>query len=410
MTVATTGAERAERRPRRAPGGRHLLVAWLAGLAVLLGVLPPSLPAQALEPGPTPPIAEPLAGWPRPIGMEASAYVLLDTTSGQVLAARNADERRPVASTVKVLTALTALERVDLDDEVTVGEEVVDVPGSGVGLEPGDTWTVAELVDAIIARSGNEAAEALAVHVGGSREEFLRLMEADAAALGIGGLELVSVSGLDDGNLLSAMDLALLSQAALAHEELGPVLGRDEVTLPSEGTVASRNLLLGSYPDATGVKTGFTAAAGNSLVGSAARGERELVAVILDAGDDPARFDEARRLLDLGFDAYEVRSLTASLRFSVAGGEIGLEVEPTELVLPAAEEAVLELPIAARPPEGDARVPVRSDGEEVGRLTAVLDRSRAPEATEEIATRLGRAAVDGAYAALRARAASQELG
>ena len=386
-----------------------MLAAWLALIAVVLGALPATAPAHALEPGPTPLIEEPPATWPRPIGMEATAYVLLDTTSGQVLAARAADERRPVASTVKVLTALTALERVDLDEEVTVGEEVADVPGSGVGLAPGDTWTVAQLVDAIIARSGNEAAEALAVHVAGSREEFLRLMEADAAAIGVPGLELVSVSGLDDGNRLSAMDLALLSQAALAHEQLGPILGRGEVTLPGEGTVESRNLLLASYGDATGVKTGFTSAAGYSLVGSAARGDRELVAVLLDAGEDPARFDAARRLLDLGFDAYSVRSLSASLRFRVAGGEVRLEVEDTELVLPSAEEAVLELPIAARPPEGDARVPVRSNGAEVGTLPAVLDRSLAPAPTDDPTSRLGRAAVDGAYAALRARAASQEL-
>jgi len=389
---------------------RSALLVWLALLAVAGGALPVGPAAQALEPGPTPLIEEPLPTWPRPIGMEAAAYVLLDTSSGQVLASRNADERRPVASTVKVLTALTALERVDLDEEVTVGDEVADVPGSGVGLEPGDTWTVEQLVEGIIVRSGNEAAEALAVHVAGSREAFLQLMQADAAAVGVRGLELVSVSGLDDDNRLSAMDLALLSQAALAHPQLGPVLGRREVTLPGEGTVQSRNLLLGSYPDATGVKTGFTSAAGNSLIGSAARGDRELVTVILDAGDDPARFDAARRLLDLGFDAYSLRTLSASLGFRVAGGELHLDVEETELVLPAADEAVLELPIAARPPEGDARVPVVSDGVEVGWLPAVLDRTRAPEPTDDTAAQLGRAAVDGVYAVLRARAASEELG
>ncbi len=394
------------------PAARSGPLAVLLACALLFGVVTPvgPTPAQALSPGPSPPIDEPLSGWPRPIGLEAAAYVLLDTTNGQVLAERDADERRPVASTIKILTALSVLERVELDEEVTVGEEVSEVPGSGVGLEPGDTWTVAELVDALIARSGNEAAEALAVHVAGSREEFLRLMEADAAAVGVRGLELVSVSGLNDDNRLSAMDLALLAQAALAHEQLGPILARREVTLPGEGTVTSRNLLLERYPDATGVKTGFTTAAGNSLVGSAARDGRELVAVVLDAGDDPARFEAAGRLLDLGFDAYEVRALSASLRFAVAGGAISLRVEETELVLPSAQQARLELPISARPPESGARVPVRSDGSEVIRLPAELDRSRAPEPAQDTTVALGRAVVDGTYAALRARAASQELG
>lgn len=402
---------RVHRRCVAAVGARRGAAAvWVALAAVVLALVPPDAPATALEPGPTPSIAEPLPGWPRPIGMEAAAFVLLDTSTGQVLAARSAEERRPVASTVKVLTALTALERVDLDEQVTVGEEVADVPGSGVGLEPGDTWSAEELVDAIIARSGNEAAEALAVHVAGSRDAFLRLMEEDAAAIGVPGLELVSVSGLDDDNLLSAMDLARISQVALAHEKLGPILAQRQVTIPGEGTVTSRNLLLGSYPGATGVKTGFTTAAGNSLIGSAAREDRELIAVILDAGDDPARFDAAGRLLDLGFDAYSLRELSADLRFTVAGGQLRLVVDEVRLVLPRAQDVALQLPIGARPPTGDGQVPVLLDGAEVGHVPAVVDRSRAPTPVDTTAADLGRAAVDGVYAALRARAASGALG
>ncbi|TVR18296.1 MAG: D-alanyl-D-alanine carboxypeptidase [Nitriliruptor sp.] len=398
--------------PAASPLRRRLagVTAALAVLLLLAGVTPVAVPAAALEPGPTPTLEGPQPGWPRLIGAEAAAILLLDTATGQVLVATNEDERRPVASTIKVLTALTVLERTELDDEVTVGQEVVDVPGSGVGLEPGDTWTVEELVDALIARSGNEAAEALAVHVGGSRAAFLELMEADAAALGVPGLELVSVSGLDDGNLLSAADLARISAAGLVHPELGPVLGREVVTLPSEGEVPTRNELLARYPDATGVKTGFTSAAGYSLVGSAERGQRELVAVVLGAGEDPARFELAARLLDLGFDGYEPRLLEAELRFAVAGGSVALEVEEHELVVPVGESASLSLPVASRPPEGDVQVPILVGDREVGRLPAVLDRSQAPAPVEAGAARIGRAAVDGVYAALRARAATQGLG
>ena len=386
------------------------VAAALTGALLLAGLGPPAVPAVALEPGPVPTIEGPQPGWPRLIGAEAAAILLLDTATGQILVATNEDERRPVASTIKVLTALTVLERTALDDEVTVGQEVVDVPGSGVGLEPGDTWTIAELVDALIARSGNEAAEALAVHVAGSRAAFLELMEQDAAALGVPGLELVSVSGLDDGNVLSAMDLARISAAALDHPELGPFLAREVVTLPGEGELPSRNELLGRYPDATGVKTGFTAAAGYALVGSAEREQRELVAVVLGAGEDPARFELAARLLDLGFDAYEARLLEAELRFAVAGGSVALRVEEQEVVVPAGESAALSLPVAARPPEEDVTVPILVAEREVGRLPAVLDRSQAPPPVESGTARIGRAAVDGVYAALRARAAAQGVG
>jgi serine-type D-Ala-D-Ala carboxypeptidase (penicillin-binding protein 5/6) len=391
-------------------GARPLARAVAAVVLVLAGLVPTAAPAGALEPGPTPIVDGPQPGWPRVIGVEAVAYLLLDTETGQILSAGTPDERRPVASTIKVLTALTALERAELDEQVTVGDEVTDVPGSGVGLEPGDTWTVEELIDALIARSGNEAAEALAVHVAGSREAFLRLMEQDAAAIGVTGLELVSVSGLDDGNLLSAEDLALLSAAALDHPELGPRLGREIVTLPGQGALASRNLLLDSYDGGTGIKTGFTEAAGYSFVGSAERGGRELVAVVLGAGEDPARFELAARLLDLGFEAYELRALGTELRFAVAGGSVALVVEEQELVVPTGESAVLSLPIGARPPEGDAPVPVLVADREVGQLPGVLDTSEAPTPVSSGEAAIGRAAVDGIYAALRARAAALGLG
>ena len=417
MTAGGTGGHRSTSPSSAAVGATAVLRDRLAGIAgalvvalLLAGVQPVALPAAALEPGPTPTIEGPPPGWPRLIGAEAAAVLLLDTATGQVLVATNEDERRPVASTIKVLTALSVVERTDLDEQVTVGEEVVGVPGSGVGLEPGDTWTVAELVDALIARSGNEAAEALAVHVAGSRPAFLELMEQDAAALGVPGLELVSVSGLDDGNLLSATDLARISAAALAHPELGPVLARQVVTLPGEGELPTRNELLVRYPDATGVKTGFTSAAGYSLVGSAERERRELVAVVLGAGEDPARFELAARLLDLGFDAYEPRLLEAELRFAVAGGSVALRVEEHEVVVPTGESASLSLPVSPRPPEGDVQVPILVGEREVGRLPAVLDRGQAPAPVEAGATRIGRAAVDGVYAALRARAAAEGLG
>ncbi|MFO7779584.1 MAG: serine hydrolase [Nitriliruptoraceae bacterium] len=385
-------------------------VVLAALLLALSGLVPTATPAAALEPVPTPVVDGPQPGWPRAIGVEAAAYLLLDTATGQILTASAPDERRPVASTVKVLTALTALERVELDEEVTVGEEVTGVPGSGVGLEPGDTWTVEDLIDALIARSGNEAAEALAVHVAGSRQDFLRLMEQDAAAIGVTGLELVSVSGLDDANLLSAEDLALLSAAALDHPQLGPRLGQEIVTLPGQGAVASRNLLLGRYAGATGVKTGFTEAAGYSFVGSAEREGRELVAVVLGAGEDPARFDLAARLLDLGYERYEPRAIGTELRFAVAGGTVALVVDEQELVVPVGESAVLSLPIGARPPAGDAQVPVLVADQEVGRVPGVLDTSEAPGPASSAEAAIGRAAVDGIYAALRARAAARQLG
>ena len=257
------------------------------------------------------------------------------------------------------------------------------------------------MLDAIIARSGNDAAESLAVHVAGSRQAFVQLMLDDAAALGVTGITLVSPSGLDDANLLSATDLAVLAGAALADADLRPLFARSRVTLPSEGDVPSRNELLETYPGATGVKTGFTIAAGNSFVGSAERGGRELIAVVLGSGDDPARFDAAAALLDLGFDVFRQVELTARLEVALAGGSTAIAVAPVTVTVPEGSDATLALSLPARPPEEDVEVPIEVDGEEVARLPGALDASAQPPPVEGAAA-IGRAVVDSAYAALRA--------
>ena len=403
----------AQRSPRARV--RRLRAGWAAvalGLAAAVALPLGTAPAAALEPPPEPPVVERPAGWPGPPSLAADAALLVEADTGQVLFEHRADEPRAVASTIKVLTALTVLERADLDDEVTVGEEVEDVPGSGVGLAPGDTWTVEQLIDALIARSGNEAAEALAVHIGGDVAGFTDLMAADAAALGVDDLEVTSPSGLDDDQRLSARELATVARAGLADDRLRPFLGRDQVELPGEGELPARNELLDRYDGATGVKTGFTAAAGNSLVASAERDGRELVAVVLGAGDDPARFDQAAALLDLGFDAYGRTLLGGELALAVAGGEVRLRVDPTPVTVPLDVEVALGWPSLTRPPTTAADVAIRlgddAGGPVIGELSAALDESRGPEPDSQ-GERLGRAVVDGVYAGLRAGAAVDGL-
>lgn len=393
--------------------GRPRRAALVTAVAVLLAGTA-GLPAGA-EPAPLtpPPVVvelDPPASWPVPDGLDGlAAYLLLDATTGQVLIAGDIDTRRPVASTIKVLTALSAVRRVGLDEPVTVGDEVLDVPGAGVGLEPGDTWTVAELIDAVIARSGNEAAEALAVHVAGDTDAFLRLMEADAAALGLTGLELVSVTGLDDTQLLSARDLATIARAALEDPVLGPRLAARTVALPELGAERSRNELLFDRDDATGVKTGFTTPAGFTLIGAAERGEVRLITVVLGADEDPERFTLTSRLLDTGFERFGPVELGAELRLAVAGGYLDLVVEPVALALPVGRPASLVLPLPVRDPEGDLSVTVDVDGEAYGERTARRDPGGLP-APVTGAPALGRALVDGTYAALRAAAAAADQG
>jgi serine-type D-Ala-D-Ala carboxypeptidase (penicillin-binding protein 5/6) len=392
--------------PRRAAVGA--LVALLVSAVV-------AVPARAELVAPAPPAlgADLPAGWPTVSGLESGSFVLVEAATGQVLAERDSDERRPVASTIKVLTALTVLDRAAPDEVVVAGEEARAVEGASVGLAPGDEWTIEQLLDAIIIRSGNDAAEVLAAHVAGDTEAFAALMDEDAALLGLEEAVVVDPSGLTDENLLTAGELATLARVALDDPRLRPLLARRTVVLPGLGEVETRNELLFRYPGATGVKTGFTRAAGNSLIGSAERGGRELIAVVLDAGEAPAtRFAEVGRLLDLGFEDFASRTVTGDVRFAVGGGERRFEIASTPVTTPTDAEPTLELVPPARPPEEALEVEVTVDGRPLGTVTAeAAEGGGAGGAPADVdgGALLGRAIADGAYAALRAAYAADAL-
>lgn len=381
---------------------------WRACAAAVLTVALalPGPAAAELTPPPPPTIDAPVAGWPDPPSVSAPVHLLVDAATGQVLAAHAADDQRPVASTVKILTALTAADRLDLGDEVVVGDEVTGLVGASVELTPGDRWTARQLIEGLLLRSGNDAAEALAVAAAGDRDRFVAAMIDDARAVGLpvgapGGPTITSVSGLDDTQRFSARDLATLARVLLADPELRAIVAAPEVELPGIGTDENRNLLVGRYPGASGVKTGFTEAAGNGLVGSATRDGRELIVVVLGGGPDPERFDDAAALLDHGFRAFESVEPAAEVVLLVAGGALRVTVDPVPVTVPTGAEVVVDLPLPAWAPEdGVLRAPLEVDGREVAEVAATVSGDGGEPV--EGAAALGRAAVDGVHAALRA--------
>ena len=380
---------------------RRALLACLCLWVATAGAAAPGAAALDLRPEDAHVGEVPAGEWPAPPPATATAYVLLDRETGQVLAERSADEPRPVASTIKILTALTTLERTEPDDVVEAGEEIRAVGGASVGLEPGDRWTVAELLDALIVRSGNEAAVALAVHVGGSVDRFLELMRDDARRLGIDAPVIASVNGLADANRLTARQLGQLTRAAMSHPDFRDVASKRTATLPGRGTEASRNELLGVYPGATGVKTGYTSAAGWSVIGSAARDGRELIAVVLDSRSAEARFEDAAALLDHGFDGFTRVEAAVDLRLREAGSWIDFEAPTRPLLVPSSDPrpAVSEL-LPTEVPREPLEATVTWHGSLLARLTATPIVPERPSATGGAA--IGRFLMDRAYAAMRA--------
>jgi D-alanyl-D-alanine carboxypeptidase (penicillin-binding protein 5/6) len=226
--------------------------------------------------------------------LSAVSFVLADSATGQVLLGKEPDQPAPMASTTKVMTALLALERADLQETVVVSANAL-IGGSTMGLEAGEVVTIEDLLWGLLLNSGNDAAMALAEHVAGSEEAFVLLMNERAAQLGLPNTLFANPHGLDQpGHYSSARDLWRLSEEALRHPVFRTMVST-QAHVAAGHPLSNRNLLLDAYPGADGVKTGTSDQAGQCLVGSVTRdGHRALVAIL----GSQNRYADAEALFD----------------------------------------------------------------------------------------------------------------
>lgn len=233
--------------------------------------------------------------------LTCTACLVVDE-SGRKLFSRQAEVALPNASTTKMLTALLVTDSAALDEEVTVSPGAAAIPGGKLGLIAGERFSVHELLEALLVASSNDAAVALAEHVSGSEVAFVEELNTLARRMGLNETSLVTSHGLDaEGHAASAADLAVVAAEVLRSPVLSDIVASSSATIASSRRSArleNTNLLLESYPGANGVKTGFTALAGNVLVASAQRHGRRLIAVAMHSED---AFLDATTLLDLGF-------------------------------------------------------------------------------------------------------------
>ncbi len=249
-------------------------------------------------------------------GLEVSARqaVLLDGYSGETLWEKDPDTPALIASTTKIMTALVVLERCGLGDMVEVPPEAAGVEGSSMYLRAGETLTVEDLLYGLMLASGNDAAAALAIHTAGSPEAFTDLMNEKAAELGLRDMHFANPHGLDaPENYASPRSLGRLAMAAMDNPDFRAIVSTRRRNA-GDRVLVNHNKLLGQYPGAVGVKTGYTRAAGRILVGAAEREGRRLISVTLSAPDD---WEDHRKLLDYGFSRYEIRPLVT------AGQQVG---------------------------------------------------------------------------------------
>jgi len=233
----------------------------------------------------------------------AQAAVLINAKTKKVLFSKNKDQRRLIASTTKIMTAIVAIEDGKLDDIVTIGPNAVGVEGSSVYLKLGDKIPLKSLLYGLMLRSGNDAAVAIAEYIGGSIDGFVFLMNQKAEQLGLKNTHFANPTGLHDfKNYSSAYDLAILTAYCLKNPVFAEIVRTKQITVPwTEGTTrsfANKNKLLHMYKWADGVKTGYTKKSGRTLVASATMDGIKLVAVTLS---DPTDWKDMIRMFEYGF-------------------------------------------------------------------------------------------------------------
>ncbi len=249
------------------------------------------------------------------LDLPAPSYVLMERSTGEVLLEHNAHERLRPASVTKVMTLLLIMEalddgRIGWDDMVQTSAAAAAKGGSQIYLEENEQLPLEEMLKSIVVSSANDCACAMAEHIAGSEAAFVEMMNARAEQLGMTDTHFVNCTGLDDEpeaaeHLTTAYDIALMSRELLGHEAIKKytTIWMDTVRDGQFG-LSNTNKLVRFYDGTTGLKTGYTSAAGHCLSASAERNGMELIAVVLHCASSTDRFESAKALLNYGFSNY----------------------------------------------------------------------------------------------------------
>ena len=242
--------------------------------------------------------------------ISASSYIVMDQDSGRILESHNSDSRRLIASITKIMTAVVAIEYGNIEDDVEIGNEIITSYGSGVYISIGEELTLDDLLYGLMLRSGNDAALAIAHHVGGSIENFVFLMNEMADKIGMVNTSFVNPSGLEErdgsGNYSTVLDMAKLTQYAMNNEHYRRIVSTDEIVVKSSLKTykwVNKNKLLHSYEYCNGGKTGFTKKARRTLVTTASKDGMNLIVVTFNDGDD---FKDHKNLYEKYFNNFKV--------------------------------------------------------------------------------------------------------
>lgn len=320
---------------------------------------------------------------PSTLEIKALSYILVEASSGRVLVEHNAKERMSPASITKIMSLLLVMEvleegKITLEDTVTCSEHANSMGGTQIWFKVGETMTVHELLKAVVVSSANDATVALAEHVAGSEEGFVKLMNDRAKQLGMNDTTFTNATGFDDENhKTTAYDIALMSRELLKHEKIFEYTSIWMDSLRNgETQLVNTNKLIRFYKGANGLKTGTTVGAGYCLAATALRDGMQLIAVNLGSSTTDDRFFSARKLLDYGFANYEVTKPEISIEdltpVKISRGvlrEVPCEVDANQkILLEKGEKSQITQEIVV---EDSLKAPVEK-GQQIGKVVLKL--------------------------------------
>ena len=240
-------------------------------------------------------------------------YIVYDRISKSMIIGKNEDVKSAMASTTKIMTTIVILEKADLNEKVTVSAKAGGTGGSRLGLKRGDKTSVRDLLYGLMLRSGNDAAVALAEHVGGSVKEFAELMNEKAIELGLTNTHFVTPHGLDDANhYTTALELAKLTDYAMNNETFSKIVGTKSITIYINNQprqINNTNELLGVLNGVVGVKTGFTNNAGRCLVTETKRNNMDIITIVLGADTKKDRTKDSVNLIEYTYSKYKMYNI-----------------------------------------------------------------------------------------------------
>jgi len=273
------------------------------------------------------------------VNVSAESAILIDGKTGTVIFEKNARQRRSMASTTKIMTAVVAINASSMDDVVTVKPEYTKVEGSSMYLNPGEKLSMEELLNGLLLMSGNDAAKTIAGYISGDDASFAGLMNKEAQKIGLNDTHFDNPSGLDgETHYTTAFDMAKLSRYAMNDVKgFAEIVSRERYKGENR-LIINHNKFLAIYGGACGIKTGFTKKSGRCLVTGAERNGSFLIAVTLNAPDD---WNDHKKMMDAGFSEYKdiefFKKGEEILRIPVVSGK------DKEVSVTAAEDAALKM-------------------------------------------------------------------